>query len=158
MFYLWRDEGSTYLLAISFPLLTRYYTLTFCFILPRHISNFTIGFRAQKEVLSRERNAWGGKLARARARAVIRWIINWWIEGVVTRLERVRVAWLRKHLHRILWRTRPKLDPSAAVGLARAPSGYVCDERDGGQTRLCGYICVCMCVHVCVCMYVCQQL
>lgn len=38
-----------------------------------------------------------------------------------------------------------KLKPSAAVGLARAPNGYVCGERDGGSARLYKYY-----VYVCV--------
>lgn len=141
MFYLWTDQCPISPLNV-FSVVESLLHFNFFFILPHRISySFTIGFRAQKEVLSRERNAGERKLAREWW-VVIRWIINWWIEGVVTRLERARVAWLRKHLHRILRRTRPKLDPSAAVGLARAPSGYVCGERDGGPTRLCACVCV----------------
>lgn len=43
-----------------------------------------------------------------------------------------------------------RLKPSAAVGLARAPNGYVCGERDRRAGALvCGirvHVCVCVCV------------
>lgn len=57
-----------------------------------------------------------------------------WLRGCGTS---ARVAWLRKHLHRIL--RRPKLEPSAARARPRtcAPRIRVCGETSTGTFRLC---------------------